>query len=237
MTDKERRTVEGITFEITRKKMKNMRMRMGEDNVVLVSVPEKASDKQLNEFLENGVKWAKGVLSKKGLTPETAAEKREQPLEYIYHLGKKYHVEYVIADGNSISFTENNTIRVVYPRMPSREQLIKSVFSIQREEFSTILPLFAAECERLAHVRPYEWRIRDMKTKWGTCNTTDRRIWLRLGLISYPPECIKAVMIHELTHFYEHEHNKRFYELMDEFYPENKAADEILKKNEFDWWK
>ena len=44
MTDKERRTVEGITFEITRKKMKNMRMRMGEDNVI-------AAEARLNDVI------------------------------------------------------------------------------------------------------------------------------------------------------------------------------------------
>ena len=39
-----------------------------------------------------------------------------------------------------------------------------------------------------------------MKTRWGTCNTATRKIWLNLQLAKQPPVCLDYVIAHELTH-------------------------------------
>ena len=39
-----------------------------------------------------------------------------------------------------------------------------------------------------------------MKTRWGTCNTATRKIWLNLQLVKQPPDCLDYVIAHELTH-------------------------------------
>ena len=228
-------TADGIRFVITYKNMKNMRMRLMPDNTVAVSVPQNVTRSQLDGFLAKGVSWAKGAIAKKGADVQTAERDPNEPLRLIYHLGKKIPIEYTESDENSVSF-EDDRICVRCHGYPQRDTLVNAIKQIQRRKFSEMLPSLTAECEKMAHISPYEWRIRDMKTKWGTCNTADRRIWLRLGLVSYPPECIKAVMIHELTHLYERGHNRRFYALMDEFYPENAEPNNILKKNLYDWW-
>ena len=59
-----------------------------------------------------------------------------------------------------------------------------------------------------------------MKTRWGTCNVKEGRIWLNLQLAKKPPECLEYVIIHELTHLLEPGHNQRFYQLMDRFLPD-----------------
>ena len=59
-----------------------------------------------------------------------------------------------------------------------------------------------------------------MKTRWGTCNIRDRRIWLNLQLVKYKPELIELVVVHEMVHLLERLHNHRFYSLMDKFLPD-----------------
>lgn len=73
-----------------------------------------------------------------------------------------------------------------------------------------------------------EWRIRDMKTRWGTCNIRERRIWLSLHLAKYPPQCLEGVITHELVHLLERGHNKRFYHFMDLFYPDWRTVKKML---------
>ncbi len=58
-----------------------------------------------------------------------------------------------------------------------------------------------------------------MKTKWGSCNIDQRRIWLNLELAKKPPECLEYILVHELVHLYERNHNQRFLELLDQFLP------------------
>jgi predicted metal-dependent hydrolase len=58
-----------------------------------------------------------------------------------------------------------------------------------------------------------------MTTRWGTCNTAKRKIWLNLQLAKKTPECLEYVILHELIHLRERNHNKNFIAQMDKFMP------------------
>ncbi|WP_137819609.1 SprT-like domain-containing protein [Pseudomonas sp. 2FG] len=58
-----------------------------------------------------------------------------------------------------------------------------------------------------------------MKTKWGSCHTQAKRIWLNLELAKKPPECLEFILVHELVHLLERHHNQRFVRLIDEHLP------------------
>ena len=58
-----------------------------------------------------------------------------------------------------------------------------------------------------------------MKTKWGACNTEDKRIWLNLELSKKPIICLEYILVHELVHLHERNHSDRFISLMDKFMP------------------
>ena len=66
---------------------------------------------------------------------------------------------------------------------------------------------------------PKEWRIRNMKTRWGTCNTKEGRIWLSLHLAKKHPDCLAYVIAHELTHLHVPNHSKAFWARMNVYYP------------------
>jgi predicted metal-dependent hydrolase len=68
-----------------------------------------------------------------------------------------------------------------------------------------------------------------MKTKWGSCNIEQRRIWLNLELAKKPPECLEYILVHELTHLHERNHNQRFKELLDQFIPHWRTSQKTLK--------
>ena len=65
-----------------------------------------------------------------------------------------------------------------------------------------------------------EWRVKRMRTRWGTCNIRARRIWLSLELAKHPVECLEYVVVHEMVHLLERRHNARFKSLMDKFLPD-----------------
>ncbi len=64
-----------------------------------------------------------------------------------------------------------------------------------------------------------EWRIKKMKTRWGTCNIQDKRIWINLALVKKPIACLEYIIVHELVHLLERNHNHRFHAYMDQFLP------------------
>jgi predicted metal-dependent hydrolase len=58
-----------------------------------------------------------------------------------------------------------------------------------------------------------------MTTRWGTCNTKKRKVWLNLQLAKKTQECLEYVILHELVHLVEKKHDERFVVLMDTFMP------------------
>lgn len=73
------------------------------------------------------------------------------------------------------------------------------------------------------------WQIRDMKTRWGTCNVKTRKVWLSLQLANLGPECLEYVILHELTHLYEPSHNARFKAYLDSQMPEWRQIQESMR--------
>ena len=61
--------------------------------------------------------------------------------------------------------------------------------------------------------------IRNMKTRWGTCNIKTSVITLNLQLIKTDIDCIRQVAAHELVHFKVKNHGKDFYRLLEKYVP------------------
>ena len=70
-----------------------------------------------------------------------------------------------------------------------------------------------------------------MKTRWGTCNTQAKRIWLNLELIKQPQHCLEYVIVHELVHLLERQHNARFWNFVSQFMPEWKQHQAELDRS------
>ena len=51
-----------------------------------------------------------------------------------------------------------------------------------------------------------------MHTRWGSCNTRARRIWLSVYLPAYPIECTEYVIVHELCHLHHANHSAAFWQ-------------------------
>ena len=75
-----------------------------------------------------------------------------------------------------------------------------------------------------------EWRVKDMKTRWGSCNITKKRIWLNLKLVQYPPECLEYVILHELIHLKVPNHSADFYAELDQYMPDWQMRRKILNR-------
>ena len=69
-----------------------------------------------------------------------------------------------------------------------------------------------------------------MKTKWGSCNNENKRIWLNLELSKKPIQCLEYILVHELVHLKERLHNDKFLILMDTYLPSWKQLKNQINK-------
>ena len=69
-----------------------------------------------------------------------------------------------------------------------------------------------------------------MKSRWGSCNPGKRVITLNKRLLSYPPEALEYVVLHEYVHFLHPNHQKGFYELLGRLMPDYAQRRALLKE-------
>ena len=78
------------------------------------------------------------------------------------------------------------------------------------------------------------WKIRKVKSIWGSCHWRRRYITYNAELARAPRELVEYVVVHEYTHFAAHNHGPRFYALMDERLPGWKALRRRLNRREWE---
>lgn len=84
--------------------------------------------------------------------------------------------------------------------------------------------------ERLIGVQAGQIRIKDQKTRWGSCSSKGN-INLNWRLILAPEEVMDYVIIHELCHLKEMNHSKAFWELVEQICPDYREQKRWLKEN------
>jgi predicted metal-dependent hydrolase len=75
---------------------------------------------------------------------------------------------------------------------------------------------------------PQKVRFSRAKTKWGSCSCKGV-IALNRALLKAPLTIIDYIVVHELAHLTHMDHSKRFWKLVEGFYPDHKAARKWLK--------
>ena len=77
------------------------------------------------------------------------------------------------------------------------------------------------------------WKLRRMKSLWGSCHWRKRRITYNSDLAHAPRELVEYVVVHELSHLQAHDHGPRFHALMDERLPGWPELRRRLNRREF----
>ncbi len=75
------------------------------------------------------------------------------------------------------------------------------------------------EIERRTGLKCNGWTVRDMHTRWGSCNTKTHHVNFSLMLATRSDTELDYVILHELVHTVVPGHGADFYALMDRFMP------------------
>ncbi len=212
--------IDGLQIEILPKAIKNMYLRIYPPHAqIQVSVPKSFSLQQIRLQIKEKRKWIdkkrNHILS---LPPPSVLVMDEGELHYF--LGKLYRLELITNRSRSdVEIRQDRLILYVKPQMTATEKQ-KLLASWYRQQMQDLLPPLILKWERVVGVQIHQYGIKRMKTRWGSCNIRNKRIWINLELIKRPIECLESVIVHELVHLLERNHNARFYGFMDRFMPD-----------------
>lgn len=221
MTDKHHRIeVQGIPVEVVRKDIKNLHLRVyPPDGRVRVSVPRRLDDEAVRRAVISRLGWIR--RKQEVLKRQVRRSKREMITgESHYYLGRRYRLDVIEHDGPAKVTLPNCTTLELRVRSGSGRDTREAVLNRwYRRRLRELIPPLISRWEPEIGVAVAEWRIKRMKTRWGTCNIKARRIWINLEVVKKPAPCLEFILVHEMVHFRERHHNERFRELMDTLMP------------------
>ena len=212
--------VGGISVEVVRKRIKHLHLGVHPpEGRVRVAAPLRLDDDAVRAAVISRLAWIRRKRA------EFARQPRQSRREFVsgeshYFEGRRYRLDVVESTGPTGMRLRNNSWMEMRVRPATgRDAREAMLYRWYRARLRERVPGIIAEWEPRIGVRVADWRIRRMKTRWGTCNTAARRIWLNSELAKKPPPCLEYVVVHEMVHLVEPSHNERFREIMDRAMP------------------
>jgi predicted metal-dependent hydrolase len=220
--------VQDITVELTRKNVKNLNLRITQpEGQVRVSAPKRMSMDVIYAFVVSKYDWIVLQQEKIQVQADQDAVIYESG-ETLCYFGKQLEL-CVMESTSKPSVTLNESqLELQIHANSTYEQRQKAIENWYRNQLKHQIPLLIEKYERLMNLQVQEFGVKKMKTRWGTCNPSAKRIWLNLELAKKPIECLEYVVLHEMTHFLESKHNQRFYNFVTGYMPGWKTAEQKL---------
>ncbi|GAF61629.1 zinc metalloprotease [Psychrobacter sp. JCM 18903] len=175
-----------IELHISKKRVKNINFRL-KPHQLLVSVPLFISPAQAAQAVMKRVSWA--IANH----PQVLEQYKRQQLPLAQALTAD---STLLLWGTKQPFILNHDEKLAY----------------YRQHLSEAIPALFAKWQPIVGATANEIRLKKMHTRWGSCNTRARRIWLSVYLPAYPIECTEYVIVHELCHLHHANHSAEFWQ-------------------------
>ncbi len=219
-----------IDIDVVRKVIKNVHLSVYPPlGRVRISAPFRMDMDTIRVFAISKLNWIKKHQHK------ILSQEREAPKEYItreshYYLGRRYLLKVIEHNASSNVAIKFETMEMyIRPNtsMGKRQAILDEWY---RQRMKEIVPGLIAQYENAMKIQVSEFGIKKMKTRWGSCSIRVKRIWLNLELAKKPIECVEYVVVHEMVHILERNHNERFIALMDKYLPKWRFYKEELNR-------
>ncbi len=230
-----------IRWILTRKKVKNVNLRVKPDGMVCVSANTRVSVKFIEDFILKNAEFIFSALDRfavKSAAPALPKASEDfQNGDTVCYLGKNYTLSIVIDNSISYAAQENASLLgdelKVTVRYENRAGRVLEKF--YAEETRKLFETLNRRTRLMFLAKGYsvdgaELKIREMKSRWGSCHIADKKIVMNSRLMLYPEVCAAYVFVHEYAHFIVPNHSADFYAVVGDVMPDYRVCMEMLKK-------
>lgn len=219
-------------MKVVRKRIRNLYIKVvPPEGEVHVSAPLALSDEAVWQAVASRLGWIRRQQRRLRAARDNRPQQDLVSGERLYFQGRPYRLRVVERRGPAaVRDAGNATLEMTVRPGTGREQRKAVLEHWYRRRLGDEIPALVRHWEPVMGVQVAEWRIKRMKTRWGSCNIGARRIWLNLELAARPRECLEYVLVHEMVHLLERRHNARFHAYLDRFMPGWRAYRERLNE-------
>lgn len=228
---------EVIAFDVKRKRIKNLNLRVKSDGSIHVSAPFHSSDSQVEAFVMAQVPF---IQRARWRWAQHRAQK-SPPLQYVtgetlYVLGRPVRLVVEPLCGRKRSqavFNGNHHLYLYVPDQASYAYKYKVMMRFWKTLGERVFIHWLNQVHTWFSQRGYQvpypaLRQRSMKSRWGSCTPGRASITMNIKLLEGPEAYIEYVMVHEMAHFIQANHSPAFHAIVAEFLPDWKARKRAL---------
>jgi predicted metal-dependent hydrolase len=231
--------VDGLEVTLTRKRIRRAYLGVHPpDAHVTVSAPLRASDRAVRALVRDGWDWIarhrQRILDEERRAARPSPPRPRARTDERWRLLGSDHVLEVHEGAARIRAEVDPDGRILL-RVPAGTQEHERLAALERLQRRVLRdaawPMIDGWAGRLG-IEPQFLGVRRMRTQWGSCVPSRGRIWLSLELVTRRPALIEYVVVHELLHFFELSHGRRFENLMDTHLPQWRELRDELDSRE-----
>lgn len=227
-----------MTYQLTTKNIKSITLRVDKNGVVKVSAPRRVSRAQIDNFvarhqewiarkIENTPKYANGAIVKYFdesyiLQINFGAKNSVREAQNLF--GEKVLEIILKADSATYAMGAESSVK-------GADSAIKALITKwYKQKSQNLLCQIAQSYKSTINREVRRISLREMTTKWGSCNYRTATISLNIALFRKPQICIEYVLLHELVHLIHPNHGAGFYAMLGELMPNWREVKDLLKR-------
>jgi len=222
--------VRDLDVEVVRKAIKNLHVAVyPPDGHVRVAAPEYLDDAAVRLAVIDKLAWIR--RQRRALRSQPRQSRREMvngESHYVWGIRYRLQVEERADARPDVHLTKRNTLLLVVGPNADRDSREKVLTDWHRQQLRMAAEPRIRDWAEQLDVEVRDWRIRKMRTKWGSCNPEAGRVWINVELAKKGPQCLNYIILHELLHLVERQHSARFEKLLDVAMPEWRTHREEL---------
>ena len=228
--------INNLEYEINKGKRKNIYLQI-KNGKVIVKVPYYVTTKQIEEIVYKKSNWIQKSLEK--YNQKNNELKKYQEGEIYKILGKEYILKINYEETNQIKvdITDCNIIinlPFTYKMEPNLSNKIEKIINkMYMQIIQKQLDYTMKKVTNMVGLAPKKYRVRDMKSAWGSCSST-KNISIALKLIEYSPKAFEYVVLHEVCHLKHMNHSKQFWQMVEGYMPDYKKYKKELNSSKYD---
>ena len=220
-----------LSIDVVRKNIKNMHLAVyPPTGRVRIAAPLRINDEAVRLFAISKITWIR-KQQRNFVAQDRQPPRQFKERESHYFLGKRYLLRIIEKEAPPKLVFKTKTYIDLYVRPNSATEQRQTIMNEwYRAELKKLIPPIIEKWQKEIGVTVADWQVKQMKTKWGTCNIEKKRIWINLELAKKPIHCLEYIIVHEMIHLLERHHNDRFRFLIEKFLPQWKFYKEELNR-------
>ena len=223
-------TGETISYLLERRPRRTVGLKITENGLV-VHAPKRIFEFQLNQILQEKAGW---ILKKLQAREANQIEKLQWvDGEHLLYLGQDIQLSISTNNTNKKLIFDENKLKINALQANIHTGSSHAVFTKQvtqwykqqaKLDFARRLEILAAKLG----VETPPLTLSNAQSRWGSCNSRGE-VRLSWRLLQAPPHIINYVICHELAHLKQMNHSAKFYAVVEQLFPNYKAAEKELK--------